>query len=162
MGGWKQLRSEINIASCIVLTGRLSGRRVAHCNRITDTLNKGKALSFSISSTFRSALCTAAAAGVMYEGVEKNIAFGTECTHQRGCKHLQGTPTSLLLIRMILDHLLTSAGSISRRLNPAGSTPGFICYPDVAPNVALTVTCVTNSQRHEAVIHIRKIIILNS
>lgn len=70
MGSWKQLRFEINIASCIVLTGRLSGRRIAHCNRITDTLDLGKALSFSIRPTFKIAPCTAAAAGVMYEGVK--------------------------------------------------------------------------------------------
>lgn len=46
MDGSKQLCTEINIAGCVVLTGRLSGRRVADCNRITGTLGKGEALSF--------------------------------------------------------------------------------------------------------------------
>lgn len=128
MGGWKQLCTEINIAGCVMLTGRLSGRRVAYCNRITDTLGKGEALSFWISSTFRSAPCTAATAGLMYSGVKKKLkknAFRTKCTHLQGDAHLQGTPTSHLRIRKIADHLLLTA-SIQKSRHQEVTSPG--CY----------------------------------
>lgn len=132
MGSWKQLRFEINIASCIVLTGRLSGHHIVHCNRITDTLDTGEAPSFSIRPTFKIASCTAAAAGVMYEPVKKRTYSEQSAHINNTTQHLQGTRSSHLQIRKILDHLLTSAGYTSRRLNPAGATPGFICHPCVA------------------------------
>lgn len=127
MGGWKQLCTEINIAGCVMLTGRLSGRGVAYCNRITDTLGKGEALSFWISPTFRSAPCTAATAGLMYSGVKKTTkknACRTKCTHLQGDAHLQGTPTSHLRIRKTSDHLPLDKIQKSRRQEV--TSPG--CY----------------------------------
>lgn len=109
MGSWKQMRSEINIASGIVLTGRLSGRRVAHCNRITDTLDKGRALSFSISSTFRSDPCTAAAAGLMYKGV------GTKCTQSRVHTTRPQTPSGDTSVTPSDQKDLRSPAGISRK-----------------------------------------------
>lgn len=110
MGIWKQLRFEINIASYIVLTGRLRGRRIAHCNRITDTLDMGKALSFSIRPTFEIDPCTAAAAGVIYKGVKKERIQNRVHTSTVLC-----TPSGDTSVTSMYQKDLRSPADISRK-----------------------------------------------
>lgn len=155
MGSWKQLRSEINIASCIVLTGRLSGRRVAYCNRITDTLDKGKALSFSISSTFRSAPCTAAAAGVMYDGERKK-----KCIQNRvhASTRLR-TPSGDTNVTPLDQKNLRSPADISRKhvqeAQPSRLHSGFYLFPLMLHWIKRRLSlCLFRGDR--ARIHIRK------